>query len=505
MSDPLFIAVHVAGIFSLMLIASYALMSTYLEKRKMGDAIENVPYFVAAKSTKPITQITYSLISSNIGSLMLNVASSFASSYGYFGILAMALGNSVPALIPAHFGPIIQKYSKGALSLNDYCLTRYGKVGTFYVCLVGLFNLFSNVLAELTIIGQIWEVIVGGNRVFIIIFIVGLTSIYTALGGLSVSIKTDRIQTIFAIILAIIFSIYFAATYHIDSSIPLPDYLGSNVLNGGTILNVTISYAAYASYSESLWQKAWAADNKQNLLKAGWIAFFVTFVIMALFGIFGFAEAWNGDFFSIYNLQLFSIFNNTHPSWILTLLIVLCLIMSESYIDSLQMGMISIISTSLLKTSPLWVTQLSVLIIDVPAIVISLQNLDVTSILLISSLICVVSTPGLFLGFVPALEKYHTAVNLLISSGFGVYFMGLWGANQMNGDYVTGFQYAMYQYFGYEPPVIGLTTSLGVSLLISLIHYVASLIWCRENVKQHAKCPEKIANCEDKESKKIFK
>ena len=47
------------------------------------------------------------------------------------------------------------------------------------------------IVAEYTAIGDLFEFVVGGSRILIVVFIALLTSIYTSLGGLSVSIKTD--------------------------------------------------------------------------------------------------------------------------------------------------------------------------------------------------------------------------------------------------------------------------------------------------------------------------
>lgn len=45
--------------------------------------------------------------------------------------------------------------------------------------------------AEYTAIGDLFEYIVGGSRILIVLIIATLTSVYTAIGGLTVSVQTD--------------------------------------------------------------------------------------------------------------------------------------------------------------------------------------------------------------------------------------------------------------------------------------------------------------------------
>ena len=482
MEDDLYYSVYVIGVCLMSFVGVYALYLTYIEKKtKKGEL--NLDYYLAAKGTQSTTLITYSLISTSLGTWILITPPSFASHYGILGAVSFALGSSMCLAIPAILGPMIQKTSNNALSLGDYCRQRYGWIGQFYVSAICLLNIFLALVSELTIMGQIFEIIVGGNRIFIVVFTCFLTASYTSFGGLSVSIKTDKIQGIFSLLAIVVFSLYMAAVFRIDSSIPMPDNLNANKMGAGTLGAHPFGFFGYMMCNEAFWQRAWAAKSPKEYKKASLISAIILFFIVFLFGFYGLIEAWNGDYGVTHNLQLFSIFKDRKPVWILVILVVLSLIMGEAEIDSFQIAVVSSLSTCFLKNYPLWVTQLLVFLIDIPAIVVSLENLNMIGVNLVIGLVCVSVVPGIFLGFWKKIEKYHTFVNLVLSSFFGIFFISYWGTRQQHDDAALGLKYVFYEYWGYEPFVICFFGATVVSLFISLLHLIIDKLIFRKNKK----------------------
>ena len=481
MATDIYNAVHAIGIPLIFGFAFYAIYLAFQEKRKKGKEIQNLAYFVAAKNTQSTARITFSLVSTALGTWVLITCPSFASGYGYLGMIGMAFGPAIVILIPAFLGPILLKYNSNCLSFSDYCEMRYGLIGKYFVAAIMVINMFLTLVAELTVLGQVFETIGGGNRIFIITLVCILTSIYTAIGGLSVSIRTDQVQGILSICLVILFSIYFASTFKMDTSLPLPDYLGDNAVNGGTISAVFFIMVGYTICSEYFWQKAWASKTEKNLKKSSVFAGLIVFVVLFLFGLFGFLEAWNGYFGVTYNLQLFSIFPDGHPSWILIILVITCMLLSESAIDSYQMGLASSISTCFLKKAPLWVSKIVVLLINIPAIIVSLENHNMNGVNLIIGLLCICLCPSIFLGLIPSLEKYHTFVNLIISYLIAHLFIAYWGCSQVPGwDVNDGLTYVYYVYYGAEPSAIGFGAAMISSLVISFLHFAIAKIFLQK-------------------------
>ena len=80
------------------------------------------------------------------------------------------------------------------LSLNDFAGRMYGRSVQLFVVMLSLVNMTVSLIAEYTAIGDLFEHYVGGERVSIIIIVGIITALYTASGGLMVSIVTDRAQ-----------------------------------------------------------------------------------------------------------------------------------------------------------------------------------------------------------------------------------------------------------------------------------------------------------------------
>ena len=287
----------------------------------------------------------------------------------------------------------------------------------------------------------------------------------------------NQVQGVFVILVNIFFAIFMAVYFKLDTSIPLPDYLGAGADGGGgTLVSIAFSMISFTVFAESLWQKSWAAKTEKELKKAAVIACFTVNIIVFLFGFYGFMMAWNGLVPVTYNLQMFSIFVDNRPTWILTILMCLCIIMSESTIDSYQIAITSSISTFFFKDKPLWWTQLVLIIINIPIIVISLQNLDLTGIYLSEGLIATSGMGVLFLGMIPALEKYHKSINVILGSLLGIFFSAVWACYQKD-TISEGLLYLFYSYWGWQSYTIIFLSSIGVSLVISFGLYLLEKIF----------------------------
>jgi Na+/proline symporter len=137
----------------------------------------------------------------------------YATFAGIIGIVVYAVASGIPILLIAIFGNRITRDMPHVFSLSDFMGWRFGPVAKTVVVLVALFNMSIALLAEYTTIGTIFSDFVGSVSYAIIIVIGVLTLLYTAAGGLAVSIATDQVQGIASAILAVMVTIYVAVTY----------------------------------------------------------------------------------------------------------------------------------------------------------------------------------------------------------------------------------------------------------------------------------------------------
>lgn len=140
-------------------------------------------------------------------------APQYASFSGIVGVVVYAIASGIPILLIALCGSRITRDMPHVFSLSDFMGWRFGPVAKTLVVLVAMFNMSIAMLAEYTTIGTIFSDFVGSVSFPIIIVIGVLTLLYTAAGGLAVSIATDQVQGIASAIMALVVTIFVAVTY----------------------------------------------------------------------------------------------------------------------------------------------------------------------------------------------------------------------------------------------------------------------------------------------------
>lgn len=71
---------------------------------------------------------------------------------------------------------------------------RFGRIVQLWVSILMLLNMGIAMTAEYTAVGDLFEIVIGTERVPIVVIIGVVSMIYTAYGGLYVSIVTDQWQ-----------------------------------------------------------------------------------------------------------------------------------------------------------------------------------------------------------------------------------------------------------------------------------------------------------------------
>jgi hypothetical protein len=118
------------------------------------------------------------------------------------------------------------------MSLNDFAGSLYGRPVQVFVAALSLVNMSVALISEYTAIADLFEFYVGGPRVLIILIVAGITSVYTAAGGLLVSIWTDQAQALLSVLLILAASIYLGCEFREPLRHPLPENLGVNYSGG---------------------------------------------------------------------------------------------------------------------------------------------------------------------------------------------------------------------------------------------------------------------------------
>lgn len=107
--------------------------------------------------------------------------------------------------------------------------------------------------AEYTGIGVLFDVILQVSPVIPIVTVGLITLVYTATGGLYVSIVTDQYQSIFSLILLVIMIIYVAVTFRPGPLPDLPSNLALNEAGISSLITLGIALSTSCFYSDAMW------------------------------------------------------------------------------------------------------------------------------------------------------------------------------------------------------------------------------------------------------------
>ena len=147
--------------------------------------------------------LTFSQVTTWIFARSLMNAAILGFFYGIWGTLAYA----AYYLSFLTGGKIVDniRFNQGFASIQEFLLARFGRIGVTCYNIVIIIRLISEVFANLLVIGMLFGA-AGTNAYFIaIIAFTAFTLIYSMLGGLHASLKTDVMQmSIFVLVLSLL-------------------------------------------------------------------------------------------------------------------------------------------------------------------------------------------------------------------------------------------------------------------------------------------------------------
>jgi len=452
------IASYVTCVIAVVAFAAYASVMFFLSSRRQrADPAKALEDFVTARKSQPVYRIAWSFFASAVGAWVIVSPASYTSYAGAIGMAFYSVSAGLPIIGIALIGDKIQRKYPNILSIGDYAGYRFGPTAKVFVVLVTIFNMSIAMLAEYTTIGSLFKDFVGSVNYPIIITVGVLTLIYTAYGGLAVSIMTDQIQGILTITLVAVLSIYVGVTFKgdlpadlgvaRDAALPAAmrwytyESLGPNVYGYSAILVMPVSLMSATLFSEAMWQRVWASADRRTLLVGASLGCAGVIVVTFFFCFCGFLAVWAG--YAVYgvtnpNLYLFQVFRDegqkgaagasvTVSSWIGVVTLVLAITMNESAIDSLQNGLAASISAHFFKGMSVWYARLAVALVNIPLIIIGTQNFNVLALFLVTNLLCCCCAIPLGLGTVDRLKPYLSESAMLSGCVTGILTLTAYG------------------------------------------------------------------------------
>ncbi|KAK9712816.1 hypothetical protein K7432_006888 [Basidiobolus ranarum] len=470
----------------------FGAFALYLSK-KLQHRNADTEFFLTARNSSNCTKITWSFYAASVGCWTLFGPPSYALDAGIVGLTAYAVATGIPIFIVAFFGNKIQARYPHVLSLSDFVRWRFGNTLQYFVAIIMIFNVATALIAEYTSIGDLFESIIGTTRIPIVVIVGVITMIYTATGGLYVSIVTDQGQAVMSLLFVVIMIIYIAATFRLPLPSQLPPELAPNYLGWGSIATMPISLFAGTCFSEAMWQRVWASEDPRALRRGAIIAMIITTLVIFFLGFCGFLAAWGGLDTSNPNVILFTLLGHggTAPVWITVIVTMLAVVMNTSAVDSMQNALVDSVSSVFLKSQPVWMSRILVFVVNVPLAIISLKGYQVMNLFLLSNLVTTCFILPVFMGLWqgPGRHMINT-VSVFIGCFSGFASVMVYGTivkgNLKDGMYFTFF--AGYQY----PPFLLALGFSGIGLIVS--GFLISLIFPNYGKKIEVQKVEKVTS-----------
>ncbi|KAG0346828.1 hypothetical protein BG004_000749 [Podila humilis] len=400
--------------------------------------------------------------------------SAYAYSSGIVGLVAYSVSCGIPIYLVARVGSVLHRKYPNVLSLGDFVHWRFGTVPMILVTLIMLLNMFIALSAEYTAVGNLMENVIGAPRLPFIIVVACITSIYTAAGGLYVSILTDVAQGVFAVLLLLIMAIYVAVTFRPENlPTPLPETIGPNYYGWAAVGAMPISLTCATIFSEGPWQRIWASADDRALKRGSLWGSLGLIVVCFLYGFGGFLAMWAGYEMSSPDgstafFDLLSAGKDQAPSWIVVLVAVAAVTMNEGAVDTLQNAIVDTLAARFFRGKNVWYPRVLVFLINIPIVFVSLKGYNIMSLFLIGNLVCTICATPVLLGLVTRLEGIVTGISMIFGIITGFFSIVVFGYIKM-GNLADGMHYTFVVSYDWPSFLLPLVFSTVGTLLAAFV------------------------------------
>lgn len=357
---------------------------------------------------------------------------------GVQGLVVYALSSSLPLLVFGFLGPILRRKCPEGFVLTEWTRQRYGVVTALFLSICTLITLFLYMVAELSALQQIVNVMTGLNGLPAVIVECVVTTIYTSIGGFRVSFITDNIQGAMVVGLIILGVITVGVETHINRSlIDQSGFLNSSLLGWQLVYILPVAILTNDFFISGFWLRTFASRSDKDLWIGVIIATVAVTMILTLVGSTGLLAAWSGAWpldSSDKGYLAFFLLLGQLPAWVVGIVLVMVVSLSTAAFDSFQSAMVSTGSNDLFRNKlNLWWIRACVVLIIFPVVVVALKSPDILQIYLISDLVSAALVPVLVIGLSDRCYWWR-GFDVTVGGLGGIFTIFLFGLVYYNGD-----------------------------------------------------------------------
>jgi Na+/proline symporter len=425
--------------------------------------------YYTSRNTASTFTATATLVASMVGAWILFSPAETATWAGITGLTGYALGSALPFFAFAIMASRLRSLIPEGRGLADYTRLRYGPAMHLFILGITIFYMTVFLTAELTGIALVVKLFTDIPLWLTVAVIAAGTFAYTARGGMSASIFTDRIQFMFiAPLLVFVLAYALSGLGGWTAAIERAQLNAPNLMDWqfvpGIRFGITLMIAILAAnmFHQGFWQRVYSCRDTRTARRAFFISGLVVIPIILLPGIFGVLALANGMAEAHSSTALFAVIQNHLPVWLTGgfILLAICLVMSS--LDTLMNGLSCTLATAghqLIKDPQGWNRYHAVLItLLIPAAFVAAQGFSVLYLFLIADLVCAAVLIPVFMGMYVSRYSGKAA---MVSSIAGIVAGGLFF---MKPDFSPMFPIA-----GGGDSLISFSVALGVGGLCSAI------------------------------------
>jgi len=409
----------------------------------------DVDQYMSARNTQGSFSLIMSFFASGAGAWVLFTVPEAAILGGPIAVLGYAISCVLPLLIFACVGPQLRRLLPHGITFFEFVQARYGSAVNTYVTLIAMFYMFLYLAAEFTSVGDCVTLLsdttdAGPNpKLAPIIGTSIVTLVYTTLGGLPVSLITDRVQGVGVLLFTVLMTLaaFGYALYPTYDDVYQANNASINWRavsaygSAGTaenslsmavvlILAVTSANLMHTGFQ----QRIWAAKDNTSVVYGLWGACILTlpfFLIFGLFGMIAYANLGPAPLLGVVGghdgpylafLSAFFLIGTMPIGWQI-LAIILAVMMVASSADTIQTGLSGLFSPvvdrALCRTEgdgkkyfALAVNGGLTTVINIVAINLATQGLSVLSLFVLADLLCATCCVPVIMGLS---DKVHPA------------------------------------------------------------------------------------------------